>query len=156
MGGPAISQSTPPGKEEEGQHKSPQEERVFSLMEPRNKDMIYSISIKGRTCNALIDSRASASFINSQIVEKLRLPAKNKTSPNRVRIADGKDIWSSQLARLECRLGDFEFTDSFHVIPNLPYDIIIGRTWSFPVWTAADCGFLRAGEVPGLIVALAR
>jgi hypothetical protein len=83
--------------------------------------------------NALIDSGATASFIDINFIEKYRLPMKLRNRPAQVEVVDGRTIESGIVTHeskpLDISLDNFICKVAFNIIKSPNNPIILGQNW---------------------------
>jgi hypothetical protein len=83
--------------------------------------------------NALIDSGATASFIDFNFIEKYKLPMKLRNRPTQVEVIDGKTIESGTITYeskpLDISLDNFTYKVAFNIIKSPNNPIILGQNW---------------------------
>jgi hypothetical protein len=82
--------------------------------------------------NSLIDSGATANFINPKIVEKLHLPKISLTHPQNIRMLDGSlpktgKVWSKVVLKFSCQ--GIPSSAEFLVCPIGDNQAILGMPW---------------------------
>ena len=91
--------------------------------------LIFDVLIKGKTFRALIDSGAQGLFMSSRVLDQVNLQTVEKTSPDSVRLADGRSISSTHVARARFQLGTSRDIETFHILDLPEFDLILGKPW---------------------------
>lgn len=83
--------------------------------------------------DALVDSRATASIIDGNFVQKYGLPTKIRNRPAQVEVVDGRtiesDIVTHETKPLNLAIGSFICKLAFNVIKSPNNFIILSQTW---------------------------
>lgn len=86
--------------------------------------------ILGKRLNLLVDSGATASFLDETLTKKAGWTLVDKVTPDRVKLADGHTQQSRSLVdQIPIRIGSFVDRQSFHVTNLHGYDGILGKDW---------------------------
>ena len=83
--------------------------------------------------NTLIDSGASACFIDYNFVKRYNITRRKKTSPSVVRVIDGREVQSGKVTEitspLRLYIGKHCEKIEFNIIRSPTYPIVLGMTW---------------------------
>jgi hypothetical protein len=83
--------------------------------------------------SALIDSGASACFIDSDFVTKYGIPTVKKVNPVKVEVIDGRSLASGAITRetisIRMKFGDHCEKISFSIIKSPKHPIVLGMSW---------------------------
>lgn len=82
--------------------------------------------IKGEAVHFLIDKRSTLNFMAMSLVKCQRIPT-SEVAPLKVALVDGSPFTCSKVTLFfEWKVGSHTFSTSFHVIPLVGYDAILG------------------------------
>lgn len=85
--------------------------------------------VNGSKVEILIDSGASLSFVNPDVVQRLKLKTED-IKPLGVRVANGEKLECRSIARdVPLQLRGYEFENTLYVLPIMGVDVILGVPW---------------------------
>ena len=90
---------------------------------------MYQGSVKGRDARCLLDCGANDYFLDGSYAKKLGVHLVEKTTADRVKLADGSYIHSTHCTRITFRLNDFIQTETFHILKLADCDLVLGKPW---------------------------
>jgi hypothetical protein len=113
-------------------------------------------TLAGRLVSVLLDSGASANFVNSDLVHELSLPTAPISSPVNVRVADGRTSVVKHSVTADLSVGTMHFgvicmpTELYH------YDFVLGKPWltvfnPFINWKLNAVSLVHAGKTHVLL-----
>jgi hypothetical protein len=81
----------------------------------------------------LLDSGASANFIDAQLVQELSLPTSPLSSPVTIRVADGRTSVVGNNVSTDLTVGTLKFGVTCLPTELTYYDLVLGKPWCDPV-----------------------
>ena len=85
--------------------------------------------LSGRPVKILLDSGASANFIDVQLVQELSLPTVPISSPVTVRVADGRTSVVGNSVSIDLTVGSLDFGVTCLPTELAYYDLVLGKPW---------------------------
>ncbi|CDJ66789.1 hypothetical protein, conserved [Eimeria necatrix] len=90
---------------------------------------VLRVELAGSSCEALLDTDASTSFISPKTVERLQLRVRRLPEEHRFTVATGEQLRIDRVVTgLTIRCGHARFSAGFFVGP-VPYDLVLGLDW---------------------------
>jgi hypothetical protein len=115
-------------------------------------------TLAGRPVRVLLDSGASANFVNSDLVHELSLPTAPISSPVTVRVADGRTSVVKHSVTADLSVGTMHFGVTCMATELYHYDFVLGKPWltvfnPFINWklNAVSVIFHEKGEIAFLL-----
>eukprot|EP00884_Botryococcus_braunii_P013728 jgi/Botrbrau1/22356/Bobra.0002s0034.1 len=86
-------------------------------------------TLAGRTVRILLDSGASANFIDDKLVQELALPTESLSSHVTVRVADGRTSMVGHSVSTDLTVGTLGFRVTCLPTELMYYDLVLGKPW---------------------------
>ncbi|KAF9367631.1 hypothetical protein BGX21_007194, partial [Mortierella sp. AD011] len=98
--------------------------------EAENEPLMYvSGSFKGHTIEVLVDSGATASYINQEVVKRFKIPTSKKKDPEVIAFANDHPALCTQYCHIRLRLTEnYAPVIQFNVV-QMKFEAIIGKRW---------------------------
>jgi Retroviral aspartyl protease len=93
---------------------------------PASKDVITSVDIEGKIAQCLFDTGSTASFIDEHLIKETKLTPSSVSKPFRIKCATGETTIRKKVT-MGLQYGQDQEVVDLHALPNLPYEIILGR-----------------------------
>jgi hypothetical protein len=113
-------------------------------------------TLAGRPVRVLLDSGASANFVNSDLVHELSLPTVPISSPVTVRVADGRTSVVKHSVNADLSVGTMHFGVTCMPTELYHYDFVLGKPWltvfnPFINWKLNAVSLVHAGKTHVLL-----
>ena len=107
----------------------PKADEILMLTTVDSKLLVFEGDLAGRKVSILVDSGASAQFISDRLAHELALPLTEKKIGDRVKLANGLTLASSQCTHTRYSIGPFSEKETFHLLTLSSFDLVLGRPW---------------------------
>ena len=106
----------------------------MGIEENRNTAVSSLFTLQGTvneiSARFLLDSGASCNFVNAEFLKNTGIPIPQPKGDGQVKLANGKTIMSLGTIQLKVKIGSYQETIHFKIIPlQMQYQVVLGKTW---------------------------